>query len=128
MSREINGKTSTSNFPPSVRLSNKGEYIKGKVMSARDLPADQYGHVNRVLTLELIDLEGGSTQISVSKGVYEEVEVSAGDLVDFVGRGTNLREKIPQIQVGEVVTITNDGEKKGKPGRNALKLFKVTVE
>jgi len=128
MAREIQGSTATGKFPPSVRLETKGDYVKGKVTATRDLPADSYGHVNRVLALELIDLEGGSTQISLGEGKYQEVEVAAGDIVDFVGRGTVLREKIPQVNVGEIVTITFQGEGPKKKGRQPAKLFKVVVE
>lgn len=129
MGREIQGTTAlTGNFPPSVRLEKKGDSITGEVTSKRQLPADQYGHNNTVVSLRLIDLQGGSTQVSVSKGVYEEVDVNVGDIVDFVGRGTDLREKVPQLNIGDTVTITHAGESPKKPGRNSKKLFKVTVE
>lgn len=129
MGREITGSSITGNFPPTVRLDEKGASIKGTVTDKRILPADQYGHTNTVVSLALIDLdEKASTQISVSKGVYQEVEVNVGDIVDFVGRGTDLREKVPQLEIGDVVTITNNGESPKKVGRKSRKLFKVTVD
>lgn len=126
---EIKGtSTATGKFPPSVRLEKKGDFIKGKVVSSRILPADTYGHVNTVVSLELIDMEGGSTQISVAKGQYEEVAVAPGDILDFVGRGTDLREKIPQLKLNDIVTITHAGESPKVKGRNPKKLFKVLVD
>lgn len=126
---EIKGtSTATGKFPPSVRLETKGDFIKGKVTSSRQLPADAYGHTNTVVSLELIDMNGGSTQISVAKGEYQEVAVAPGDILDFVGRGTDLREKIPQLQVGQIVTITYKGESPKVKGRNPKKLFSVVVE
>ncbi len=126
---EIKGTSSaTSKFPPSVRLEKKGDYIKGTVTSTRVLPEDSYGHANPVISLALIDMEGGSTQISIAKGEYQEVAVAAGDILDFVGRGTDLREKIPQVKVGQIVTITHNGEAPKAKGRNAKKLFKVEVD
>lgn len=126
MAREII--TGTGKFPPSVTLKEKGEYIKGKVLSTRSLPVDAYGHIRPCISLELIDMQGGSTQVFVAKGEYQEVEVSPGDVVDFVGRGTILRGKIPQLQIGDIVTITNDGLGKAAKGRKPPKLFKVMVE
>lgn len=129
MGKEIRGSSTTGKFNPSVRLEAQGEFIKGTIVDARDLPPDSYGHKNRAISIQLIDLNGGSVQRSVAKGQYEEVEVSEGDVVDFVGRGTDLREKIPQLKVGDVVTITQNGEAPNKrKGQNAKKLFKVEVE
>ena len=129
MSREITAGAGTigSKFPPSVQLKEKGNYIKGRVVATRVLPADSYGHINTALSLELIDLEG-STSVSVAKGEYQEVDVAAGDIVDFVGRGTVLRAKIPLVKVGETITITNDGLGKARKGAQAPKLFKVVVD
>ncbi len=127
---EIKGtSTVTGKFPPTVQLQEKGQFIKGKVTSKRELPADTYGHVKPVLSLELIDLsDGASTQISVAKGEYQEVAVAAGDIVDFIGRGTDLMQKLPQVEVGQIVTITNNGLAPKVKGRNQKKLFKVEVE
>ena len=134
---EIKGKsTATGKFPPTVRLEikkdhelGKGLFVKGKVISKRELPADTYGHVKPVISLELIDLhEKASTQISVAKGEYQEVAVTQGDIIDFIGAGTDLMEKLPQVNVGDIVTITNNGLTPKVKGRNQKKLFKVEVQ
>jgi len=121
MGRTIEGTTTQGNFPPMVSLRTKGNFVKGRV-TAQGTTAGG----NPVVTLALIDLEG-STQRSVSKGVYEEVEVAQGDSVQVVGSVTDLREKLPQLAINDIVTITNVGEAKAKAGRQPKKLFKVEV-
>ena len=136
MAREIQGgTTTTSKFPPEIRLEKngdheqgKGSYVKGTITETRKLPVDQYGNEKPAIRLSLLDLEGGSVTISKAKGQYEEVTVQEGDIVDFVARGTDLAKKLPQLQVGETVTITNIGLGPKVKGRNQKKLFKVEVE
>jgi hypothetical protein len=127
---EIKGtSTATGKFPPTVRLENIGDFVRGKVIAKRELPVDSYGHIKPCISLQLIDLsDSASTTLSVGKGEYQEVEVAAGDTVDFVGAGTDLMQKIPQVQLDDIVTITNAGLAPKVKGRNAKKLFKVEVE
>lgn len=121
MAREIEGATVTGDFPPMVGIRNKGNYVKGKVLS---LGTTNNG--NPVISLSLLDLDG-STSISKSKGVYEEVEVAEGDTVQVIGSNKQLKEKLPQLKVGDVTTITFIGKKALKQGRS-LNEYKVTVE
>lgn len=120
MSREI-GSSITSDFPPMVGLREKGNYVKGKVLALGQTTAG-----NPVATLQLIDLDG-STSRSVSKGVYAEVDVNVGDAVQVVGSAKQLKDKLPQLAVGDIVTITFNGKDKMASGRSINK-FKVVVE
>jgi RecJ-like exonuclease len=107
-------------FHPMVGLREIGNYVKGEIKEIGQTTAG-----NPYVTLALIDLDG-STSKSVSKGVYEEVEVGAGDLVQVIGSVKQLREKLPQLAVGEIVTITFTEEIKVPKGK--MKKFKVEVE
>lgn len=120
MGRVIADKTPT-NFPPMVGLRTPGNFVKGKVTEIGTTTGG-----NPVATLSLIDLEG-STSKSVSKGVYEEVEVNAGDLVQVVGSAKQLSEAIPQLAIGDVVTI-KFLEKIKIPGNKTKNKFYVEVE
>jgi hypothetical protein len=128
MGREIGSSTVTSKFPPSVALKEKGDFIQGKIVEKRILPPDSYGHNNPVVSLQLINMEGGNVSIAIAKGEYQEVEVGPGDVVDLVGRNTTLRQKLGQVKVGETITVTYEGLGKAKKGRQAPKLFKVIVD
>lgn len=121
MAREIQDSTITGNFPPLVGIRSKGNYVKGKVLS---LGTTTNG--NPVVTLSLIDLDG-STSVSRSKGVYEEVEVAVGDTVQVIGSNKQLKEKLPQLKVGDITTITFKGKKPLKQGRS-LNEYSVMVE
>lgn len=121
MAREIEGSVVTGNFPPMVGIRQTGNFVKGKVQA---IGTTRNG--NPVVTLELIDLEG-STSISEAKGVYKEVEVAVGDSVQVIGSNQQLKEKIPQLKVGDVTTITFKGKKALKQGRT-LNEYKVEVE
>ena len=121
MAREIADTVMTGDFPPMVGLRTKGNYVKGKVLGI-----SQTANGNPVATLELIDLEGTSSK-SVSKGVYEEVEVGVGDSVQLVGNVKQLREKIPQLAINDIATVTFIG-KKVLQGGKTLNQFKVEVE
>lgn len=119
--REIQDSTMTGNFPPLVGIRSRGNYVKGKVLA---LGTTTNG--NPVATLSLIDLEG-STSISKAKGIYEEVEVAVGDSVQVIGSNKQLKEKLPQLKVGDLATITFLGKKSLKGGRS-LNEYKVVVE
>lgn len=121
MSREIVGSTATGNFPPLVGIREKGQYVKGKVVAKATT-----NNGNPAITLSLIDLDG-STSISPSKGVYQEVEVGVGDAVQVIGSVKQLREKLPQLEIGDVVTITSGGKSKLQGGKT-LNNYKVVVE
>lgn len=121
MAREIPDAIVSGDFPPMVGLREKGNFVKGTVTA---LGATTNG--NPVATLTLIDLDG-STSISKGKGVYEEVEVSVGESVQVVGSHKRLKEKIPQLTVGDVVTITNMGKTKLQSGKARYE-YKVMVD
>lgn len=108
-------------FHPMVGLRKLGNYVKGKVTEVGSTTSK-----NPFVTLELIDLDG-STSKSVAKGQYEEVEVGQGDLVQVIGSLTDLRDKLPQVGVGDIVTITYESDIPSKKG-NPKKIFKVEVE
>lgn len=108
-------------FPPMVGLRTPGNYVKGKVTAIGTTT-----NGNPVVTLSLIDLEG-STSKSTSKGVYEEVEVNAGDSVQLVGSVKQLREAIPQLVVGDVVHVKFI-EKIKIPGGKTKNKFFIEVE
>lgn len=122
MSREIQGNTAVSgNYPPLVGIRNKGNYVKGTVLS---LGTTTNG--NPAITLALIDLDG-STSVSEAKGVYREVDVAVGDAVQIIGSNKQLKEKLPQLKVGDITTITFKGKKPLKQGRS-LNEYQVLVE
>ncbi len=107
-------------FHPMVGLREIGQFVKGKVEEKGNTTAG-----NPFVTLSLIDLSG-STSKSISKGVYEEVEVAEGDLVQVIGSVKQLREKLPQLSIGDIVTITFIETIKVPKG--TMKKFKVEVE
>lgn len=108
-------------FHPMVGIRKHGQYVKGKV-----LEIGQTTNKNPVLTLELIDLDG-STSKSVSKGVYQEVNVEIGDKVQLIGNLKDLKEKLPFLEIGNVVTVTYKSDIPTKRGRD-MKIFEVLVE
>lgn len=108
------------NYHPLVGLRNIGNFVKGKVTEKGETV-----NKNPVITLELIDLEG-STSKSVSKGVYAEVEVGVGDLVQLVGNLKDLKDKFPSIQLGDYVLIKYEKDIPTKRGR-AMKGFAIDV-
>jgi hypothetical protein len=121
MSREIiSDAPQLKEFYPMVGLRNIGDFVKGK-MIAQGITTNG----NPVITLELIDLKG-STSKSVSRGVYAEVDVSVGDLITLIGTVKDLKDKLPKIPVGEVVTITFDSTRKVNKG--TMKIFKVVLD
>lgn len=120
MSREIQDTQVMGDFPPMVGIRTKGNYVKGKVLS---LGTTNNG--NPVISLALIDLDG-STSISEAKGIYKEVEVAVGDTVQVIGSNKQLKEKLPQLQVGNIVSITFKGKKALKQGRS-LNEYQVLV-
>ena len=122
MGREIQSQNRTpQNFHPLVGIRTLGDFVKGKLIEIGETV-----NKNPVITLELIDLKG-STSKSVSKGVYEEVEVGEGDVVQLVCNLTDLKAKVPLIPLGAIVTITYEKDIPTKRGR-AMKGFKVIVE
>jgi hypothetical protein len=121
MGREIVSERQTKDFLPLVGLRTAGNYVKGKVV--------EFGKTtnnNLVVSLELIDLDG-STSKSISKGKYAEVEVALGDRVQLICTSKQLADKVPQVQVGEIVTITFEGKVKIGNGRS-MNNFRVVVE
>ncbi len=127
MGREITSTTMTGTFAPRVDISGKGDYVKGKVIKLRTLPKNKFGHTNPTVILSLIDLKG---EVTASPGKGQKrvpVEVAEGAEVELLGSGRELTDKLPQLQVGDIVTITNAGTKDTGKG-NPLKLFTVLVE
>lgn len=121
MSREIVSERQVKDFLPLVGLREAGNYVKGKVV--------EFGKTtnnNLVVSLELIDLEG-STSKSISKGKYAEVEVAAGDKVQLICTSKQLQDKVPQVKVGEIVTVTFEGKVRLQNGRS-MNNFKVVVD
>ncbi len=123
MGRVIAGKQlDPSKFLPMVSVGRSiGQYLKGKVIETGVTK-----NKNLVLTIELQELDG-STSKQVSKGVYQEVEVNEGDKVQLVATLTDLRDKLPQVQVGDVLTVKyvrDIPSGKGKPKKD----FEVTVD
>jgi len=107
-------------FHPLVGLRQEGTYVEGIV---KNIGTTANG--NPVVTLALSDLEG-TTSISAGKGKgYTEVDVKIGDLVQVIGSVKQLREKLPQLAVGESVRIAFDGQVKLTGGK---KLYKYKVE
>ena len=107
-------------FHPMVGLREIGNFVKGKVLAI-----DTTANNNPVITLSLIDLDG-STSKSISKGVYEEVEVSVGDKVQLVGSTAQLKDKLPKLAIGDVTTITYLSDRKVPKGK--MKIFRVEVD
>ncbi len=127
MGREITSTTMTGNFPPLVDISAKGNFVKGKITKTRILPKNKFGHTNPAITLTLIDMDG---EVLASQGKGQKripVNVEAGAEVELIGSGRELQDKLGQLQVGDVVTVTNDGTKDTGKG-NPLKLYKVMVD
>ncbi len=120
MGRVIEGAVS-GDFHPLVGLRTKGNFVKGTVLATGKTMAN-----NPTVTLALLDLDG-TTSRSVSKGVYEEIDVNVGDTVQVVGSVKQLREKLPQLAIGDVVTITFKGKEKISGGKT-LSNFLVEVE
>lgn len=123
MSREIPGATQvdTSKFHPMVSIRETvGQFVKGKV-----LELGKTKNNNPFVNLELIDLEG-STSKSVSKGVYTEVDVVAGATVVLIGTTRQLQEKLPQLAIGDIVTVTFTGTTKVSKG--VMKNYKVEID
>jgi hypothetical protein len=121
MAREIGSQTQTKDFPPLIGLRTAGNYVKGKVL--------EFGKTtnnNLVMTLELIELDGSSTK-SISKGKYVEVDVAPGDKVQLIGTSKQLQDKLPQVNVGEVVTVRFDGKVRLQSGRS-MNNFAVLVD
>lgn len=107
-------------YHPMVGLREIGQFVKGKV--------EEKGNTtngNPYVTLSLIDLDG-SVSKSIAKGQYEEVNVAEGDLVQVIGSVKQLKEKIPQLSIGDIVTITFESTIKVPKG--TMKKFKVEVE
>lgn len=121
---EIEGNPKSSGeFHPLVGIRTKpGEFVKGKLLAVGETV-----NGNPVVTLEIIDLDGVTTQ-SVSKGVYAEVEVKVGDKVQLVATVLDLKDKLPKLApyIGKVVTITF--EKTTKVSKGTKKCYKVTVD
>lgn len=124
MGRTIAGKNDGERkpFPPMVGIGRIiGQFVKGRVIAK-----DNTKNGNFVVSLALIDLEG-STSKQVEKGKYEEVEVGAGDTVQLVANLTDLKEKLPQLELNDVVTVTYKTDVpsgRGKP----KKIFEVLVD
>lgn len=122
MGREIPGSVANKeDFHPMVGIRKIGQYVKGKI-----LVIGATAKKNPVLTLELIDLTG-TTSTSPEKGKYIEVEVGVGDKVQFIGNLTDLKDKLPKLNIGEIVTITYDHDVPSGKG-NPKKIFKVEVD
>lgn len=119
--RTIESLEKTGQFPPLVSIRQPGNFVKGKVTNV-GLTANN----NPVVSMDLIDLNG-QTQRSVSKGVYTEVDVNVGEPVQLVGSNFQLKQKLPQLVYGDIVTVTFIGKKKMSNGRS-LNEFKVVVE
>lgn len=123
MSRVIAGKPlDSSKFFPMIGIGRKiGQFVKGKVTETGVTKNN-----NIVVTLTLIDMDG-TTSIQAAKGVYQEVNVNEGDKLQLVANLTDLRDKLPEVQVGDVLTVTYKEDVpsgKGKP----KKIFEVMVD
>jgi len=122
--REIQGTAApvaTGDFHPMVGIrTTPGQFVKGKVLDIGKTKND-----NPFVNLELIDLDG-STSKSVAKGVYVEADVKVGDTVVLIGTTRQLQEKLPQLAVGDIVTVTFTGTTKVSKG--TMKDYKVEVE
>ncbi len=123
MGRVIPGKQlNPSKFFPMVGVGRKiGQFVKGKVFETGVTKNN-----NVVVTLELIDMDG-TTSIQASKGVYEEVAVNEGDKVQLVANLTDLRDKLPEVRVGDLLTVTYKEDVPSGKGR-PKKIFEVLVD
>lgn len=122
MGREIVGTVANpKDFHPMIGIRKVGQFVKGKILASALTKKN-----NPVLTLELIDLDGTSST-SPEKGKYVEVPVNVGDKVQFVGNLTDLKDKLPRLKIGEIVTITYTNDVPSGKG-NPKKVFKVEVE
>lgn len=123
MSRVIPGKTSgPSKFFPMVGIGRRiGQFVKGKVIETGETK-----NKNVVVTLELQDLDG-TTSSQAAKGVYQEVDVQAGDKVQLVANLTDLRDKLPEVHVGDLLTVTYKEDVPSGKGR-PKKIFEVLVD
>lgn len=128
MAREIVSATAmTGSFPPIVDISSVGNFVKGKVVKSRILPKNKFGHTNPAVTLTLIDLDG---EVLASQGKGQKripVEVEAGAAVELIGSGRDLTDKLGQVQIGDVITVTFTGTKDTGKG-NPMKLYTVLVD
>lgn len=122
MGRVIEGTSVSGDFLPLVGIRNKGNSVKGKVTKLGNT-----ANGNPVVNMTLMDLNG-STVVGEGKGNYREVEVNIGDEVQIIGSVKQLREKLPQLQVGDVVTITNTSGRKKIAGNKTTYEFLVEVE
>ena len=123
MGRIIPGKQlDSSKFFPMVGIGRKiGQFVKGKV-TEKGVTKNN----NVVVTLELVDLDG-TTSIQASKGIYQEVDVNAGDKVQMVANFTDLRDKLPEVHVGDLLTVTYKEDVPSGKGR-PKKIFEVLVD
>jgi len=112
----------TGDYLPMVGLRINGGFVKGKITEMGST-----NNNNPVISLNLIDLEKATTSISKEDGGYEEVEVEVGDTVQVIGSTKQLREKLPQLTVGDVVTITFKGKKPLKNNRT-LNEYSVIID
>lgn len=119
MSRVIEDKQ-MSKFPPMVGLRAPGNFVKGKVV-AKNVTAKG----NPCIDLTLIEMDGSTSQ-SISRGKYEEVSVEEGDLVQLIGSVKQLKDKLPLLEIGDVVTVTFVEEMPVPKGK--MKVFKVVVD
>lgn len=106
---------------PAVYLRNIGDFVKGEVLSVRDMPKDKYGKIKPVVNLKLMDAQG---EFRLAKS---PVDVEEGTVVGLFGSTTDLMDKLPRLPVGKVVTITylrNVDTGKGNP----FKEFDIDVE
>lgn len=122
MPREIPDEPMTGDFAPLIGLRTPGGFVRGKV-----LEIGSTSNKNPVVTLELIDLQDGTTSISIEKGKYEEVDVEVGDSVQIIGSSKQLREKLPKVQVGEIITVKFKGKKSLK-GSRTLNEYSVIID
>jgi len=109
-----------SDFPPSIGLLEIGNFVKGEIVAS-----DTTKNGNPVITLKLIDANGTITK-GLGDGRYQDVEVGPGDEVNLIGHVTQLREKLPKLQIGDIATITFKSEKKVPKGK--MKQFVVEYD
>lgn len=110
-----------TSFPPLVSIRKPGDYVTGTVV---EKGVTVNGNPTVVLAVQ--DLKG-STQKSVSKGVYKEVVVEVGDLVCVIGSSKQLKEKLPLLNIKDLTTITFKGKKAIKSGRS-MNEYEVSIE
>jgi hypothetical protein len=122
MAREIVSERQTKDFAPLIGLREVGQLVKGKVL--------EFGKTtnnNLVVTLELIDLTGSSTK-SVSKGKYADVDVAPGDKVQLICTSKQLADKVPQVPVGDILTVRFDGKVRLQNGRSMNNFYVAAGE